>query len=485
MTALQVSWPLITATIGLVTSIIATGHAIIYKRDSRAAIAWVGLIWLVPFVGTALYVLLGINRVRRRASGLRNPYGQPRDGSANNGTYPPSGDQSAFLADDHRHLSGMIRLAGKLTRFPLLMGNRVEPLRNGDEAYPAMIDAIDGAERSVSMCTYIFDNDAVGRRFVDALARAVGRGVEVRVLVDAAGARYSMPPITNDLRRSGVPSARFMSGLLTWRTPYMNLRNHRKVLVVDGMVGFTGGINIRAGHVIADGHAHPTSDTHFRVDGPVVSQLQHVFADDWEFTTGEAIAGDRWFPAIALRDGPVAARVIRDGPDHDLDRMTMAFQGALAVAKDSVRIVTPYFLPDRALISALNMCALRGVRVDIVLPQENNLKLVAWAAMAQMWQVLEWGCRVWMTRAPFDHSKLMVVDDALSLIGSSNWDPRSLRLNFELGVECYSTDLARRLNEQIDIGLVNAHELTLREVNARTLPIKLRDGVVRLAAPYL
>lgn len=464
-------------------SLVATGHAIIYKRDSRAAIAWVGLIWLVPFVGTVLYVLLGINRVRRRASGLRNPYAR-RDDQAND-TAHAAGDPSALLSSEHRHLAEMIRLAGRLTRFPLLTGNHIEPLRNGDEAYPAMLDAIDGAEQSVTLCTYIFDNDAVGRRFVDALARAVHRGVEVRVLVDAVGARYSMPPITSELQRQGVPSARFMSGLLTWRTPYLNLRNHRKILVVDGRTGFTGGMNIRAGHVIVEGHAHPTCDTHFRADGPVVSQLQHVFADDWEFTTGESLEGDRWFPAIESRDGTVAARVIRDGPDHDMDRMTMAFQGALAVARNSVRIVTPYFLPDRSLISALNMCALRGVRVDIVLPQENNLKLVAWAAMAQMWQVLEWGCRVWMTRAPFDHSKLMVVDDALSLIGSSNWDPRSLRLNFELGVECYSTDLARRLNEQIDVGLVNAHELTLDEVNARALPIKLRDGVVRLAAPYL
>ncbi|MFP4011862.1 MAG: phospholipase D-like domain-containing protein, partial [Spirochaetaceae bacterium] len=151
----------------------------------------------------------------------------------------------------------------------------------------------------------------------------------------------------------------------------------------------------------------------------------------------------------------------------------------------SVRIMTPYFLPERALIAALNTCALRGVTVDIVLPHRSNLRMVSWAAMAQMWQVLEWGCRVWLSPPPFDHSKLMIIDGALSLIGSSNWDPRSLRLNFELGLECYDVDLAAKLERLFDERTAAAHRLTLREVNARPLPIKLRDGVVRLAAPYL
>jgi cardiolipin synthase len=244
-------------------------------------------------------------------------------------------------------------------------------------------------------------------------------------------------------------------------------------------------MNIRAGHLLAGNPPFPTKDTHFRITGPVVQQLQAVIASDWLFTSGERLEGEKWFPAWPSADGSVVARVIPDGPDQDLDKMSMAFQGALAAARHSVLVMTPYFLPDRSLIAALNICALRGVEVDVVLPRENNQKVVAWASMAQMWQVLEWGCRVWMSEPPFDHSKLMVIDGVLSLIGSSNWDPRSLRLDFELGVECYDPQLARRLEARIRQSMVTAHQLTTAEVDARPLPVKLRDGLMRLAAPYL
>ncbi|MGM0675444.1 MAG: phospholipase D-like domain-containing protein, partial [Spirochaetota bacterium] len=283
----------------------------------------------------------------------------------------------------------------------------------------------------------------------------------------------------------GIRTAHFMSRLLALRTPYLNLRNHRKILIVDGKIGFTGGMNIRQAHVLADRPAHPIRDVHFRIVGPVVHQLQATFVEDWQFSTGELLSGERWFPTPQKSNGEVGARVIPDGPDKNMDKMSMAFQGALAAARHSVRIMTPYFLPERQLIAALNTCALRGVVVDIVIPQKGNLRMVEWASMAQMWQILEWGCRVWQSEGPFDHGKLMVVDGALSLIGSSNWDSRSLRLNFELGVECYDVALARRLEAQIDERIAHSHRLTKPEVDSRPLPIKLRDGFVRLAAPYL
>ncbi len=476
-------WPLLTAVAGIGMPLIASAHAILYKRDSRATVGWVGLIWLAPLVGVVLYVLLGINRVKRRVAGKR---GHESTHITELEAFACSeAEFSSKLPEDRTHLLEMCRLGKSLSGLQLLKENSVEVLSDGDAAYPAMLAAISGARQSVTMATYIFDNDSVGRQFLDALAAAVTRGVDVRVIIDAVGARYSIPPMIPLLRRHGIRAAHFMPRPFLWRMPYFNLRNHRKILISDGRIGFSGGMNIRRGHLLSLNPPHPVRDVHFRLAGPVVHQLQATFVEDWQFATGELLAGERWFPKPRGGGASVYARAIPDGPDKDMDKMNLTFQGALASAHQSVRIVTPYFLPERPLISALNTCALRGVRVDIVLPEESNLRMVSWAAAAQMWQILEWGCNVWLSPGHFDHAKLMVVDGALSLIGSSNWDPRSLRLNFELGVECYDLDLARRIDSLIEGRIARARRLTREEVNGRPLLVKLRDGFARLGAPYL
>jgi cardiolipin synthase len=347
-----------------------------------------------------------------------------------------------------------------------------------------MLDAIGQAHRSVSLMTYIFDRDEIGVKFARTLGEASRRGVEVRVLIDAMGIRYSFPTILSELRREGVRHARFLPSLAPWHLMSMNLRTHRKILVTDGAAGFTGGINIRVGHCL---QRHPRSavqDIHFRVRGPVVIQLQEAFADDWHFMTGESLRGDAWFPKPE-RAGPVLSRGVSDGPDEDFEKLRWTLLGALAIARYSVRIVTPYFLPDPAVISALNLAALRGVCVDIILPAKSNLPFVQWASRAMWWQVLKHGCRLWLTPPPFDHSKLMLVDGCWALVGSANWDARSLRLNFEYNLECYDAELARRLEDIIQSKRSAAHEVTLEEVDQRSFMVRLRDGVARLLTPYL
>ncbi|MGD8727410.1 MAG: phospholipase D-like domain-containing protein, partial [Gemmatimonadales bacterium] len=414
-------WSFIAATLTVLLSVIASGHAVLYKRDSRAAVGWVGVIWLVPVIGAALYALLGINRIRRQAVEQRAQH--PILGS---GQYPaalPSQRTSVRLSRELLQFSPLAALVDRVASHRLTAGNRVEPLVDGDEAYPAMLEAIDAARHSVALSTYIFDNDRAGNLFLDALERAVQRNVEVRVLIDTVGSRYSRPSIVRALKRRRIPVARFGRTVLPWRMPYMNLRNHRKILVVDGKVGFTGGMNIREGSLLEHPSEHPIQDLHFRLEGPVVTHLMQTFGEDWVFTTQEQLAGRLWFPRLEER-GEVVARGINDGPDEDFEKARLVFLGALACAQQSVRIVTPYFLPDAGLISALDVAALRGVDVQIVIPARNNLAIVQWASAAQLWQVLARGCRVFATPPPFDHSKLMLVDDGWVLFGSTNWDPR-------------------------------------------------------------
>jgi cardiolipin synthase len=470
-------WPHLVAGFELLATLLASIHALLNKRDSRAAVLWLGLIWFLPVLGPLLYLALGVNRIRRRALtlGVHDTLKCPIP--ANLGESQPAGVE---------HLQMLARIVDRIGTQPLTPGNQIQPLVNGDEAFPAMLAAIESAKKSISLATYIFDNDPSGKQFVDALGRAVGRGVAVRVLIDAAGVRYSWPPISHKLRHARVPFAKFLpTSLLTpWRVATINLRNHRKVLVVDGQTAFTGGMNIRQGNVLAARPRHGVQDLHFCVNGPVVAQLQEAFANDWAFATGETLTGDIWFPE-SKECGNVVARVITDGPDADYDKLRWTLLAALAEAEASVQIVTPYFLPDNDLVTALNLAALRGVRVDIILPAKNNLPFVHWASRAMWWQVLERGCHLWLTPPPFDHSKLMIVDGHWVFFGSANWDARSLRLNFELNVEGYGREFGDQMAGVIAKKREGAHEVTLAEVDARGYPARLRDAVARLFSPYL
>lgn len=480
------AWGVLVAVGTIAGALFASGHAILYKRDTRATVLWVSFIWLAPLAGPICYLLLGINRIKRRAVLLRRtaPRRERVGGTIETEERAAVAPSIPQLALKRPNFARLMRLVESVVHVPLLAGNRVQPLFGGDSAYPEMWRAIESAQTSVALATYIFDRDKAGLRFVAALREAVERGVAVRVLVDDTGARYSFPTIVHALREAKVPVARFLPTLAPLKTLALNMRSHRKLLIVDGRVGFTGGMNIRAGNCTDPHGVLRIQDTHFRVEGPVVTQMSDVFADDWLFTTGEVLEGPGWFPTLEPA-GEVFARAIADGPDETWDRLRSTILGALACAHERVCIVTPYFLPDPSVISALNTAALRGVAVEILLPQKNNLPFVHWACMAHLWQVLERGCRVFLTPGPFDHSKVMIVDGAWSLLGGANWDPRSLRLNFEFDLECYSESLATQLGRWFDERRGAAHEVTLDEVNGRSLIVRLRDGIARLATPFL
>jgi cardiolipin synthase len=468
-------WPHIFLAISTVTGVVAAIHAAMTKDDVRAAIGWVGVILLSPVLGAALYLVAGINRIRRSAAKRRRASQERR-------RHHERAPTAITLSPS---LSAMKRLGDCVSAFPLTTGNKVRLLDSGDEAYPEMLAAINGAKRHVALSSYIFDNDPVGKEFADALIAAHQRGVAVRVLIDAIGARYSRPSIVGRLMDGGVITDLFMGNLIGLRLPYANLRSHRKMLIVDGALAFTGGMNIRAQFSSRFGGADQARDTHFRVEGPAVEQLLTVFSQDWSFTTDEFLDGPAWAEAPSEVHGPAAVRVVPSGPDRNLASAHSVIMGALTMAQSRVRLCSPYFLPDQQLIAALQVAGRRGVEVDIVIPSANNLKLVDYAMTAQLDQVLEGNCRVWRAGGMFDHSKLLAVDGCWAYVGSSNLDPRSLRLNFELDLEIYDPALAGAVEARIGAMIAHAEAETLETLEARPFLKKLRNRAIWLASPYL
>jgi len=461
--------------LAILLSIYCAGHALLWKRDSRAALGWIAVSLLLPGLGGLLYLLFGVNRIKAKGRHLRRRWPIPDNSDL---------DDPALTADWPSEHFGFTRLSRKVTRRRFVQGNRIELLVNGEEAYPAMLEEIAGARDSIGLCTYIFDSDRVGLQFVDALADAAARGVDVKVLVDGVGEIYSRPRISRLLTEKGVPTARFLPWDRWRRFLHLNLRNHRKILLVDGKLAFTGGMNIGVRHLAeADGNPKKALDLHFRVRGPVVADIEQAFLEDWSFATGVNCL--RSEPLDLPWAGDLLARVIIDGPNEDFEKLRWMYMGAANAARESVRVMTPYFIPDRELMASLNAAALRGVTVEIVLPERSNIPFVGWATDAMLWQVLEHGVQVYRQPAPFTHSKLFVVDDCYAIVGSGNFDARSLRLNFEFNLEIYGEEFVSVLARHVDKAKARSALLTLAEIDGRPLAIKLRDGFARLFAPYL
>ena len=458
---------------------IAAGHAICFKRDPRSAALWALISVTLPLVGAWLYWALGINRVERKAVRKLGRRERPFDAAQIAEAFQPSAFHEAV-----GHLQMLRTVADRVTRLPLLPGNAIEPLHNGEQAYPRMLKAIMEAERSVTLASYIFDWDDVGREFTEALGDAARRGVRVHALLDGIGALESFSRVGRKLLKSGARVEAFVPTGFPLGRVRLNLRNHRKILVADGRTAFTGGMNISARHLAASESSRRVEDLHFEIAGPVVGEIQHTFAEDWALATGEALRGEGYFPELNAA-GSALCRGISSGPDKDFEIIHWMLIAALSAAQRSVRIVTPYFVPSAALISAMGMAALRGVEITLLLPSVVDRRFMRWVADAYLWQLLKRGIRVLRQPPPFVHSKLLVVDERWVLLGSANLDPRSFRLNFEFNVEAYDDRLANDLCRWLDERIAASHEVTLAEVDARPLWKRLRDGTAKMFSPHL
>lgn len=447
---------------------------IMQRREPVATLSWVLSLALLPYVGFAIYYLLGPQRVRRRL--LRRARGRA--------ALDRRGRLEAVRRDaEARQLALLAENAGG---FPPSTCASAQLLVDGVATYDALLAAIEAAEHHIHLEYYIYRPDRIGTRLRDALIRQAKRGVRVRLLVDAVGGARLRRSFLRPLRRAGVEFSWFHEtrwARLLLRRPKLNLRTHRKIVVVDGRVGFTGGINIDDCHdeSLDCGRFH---DFHLRVEGEAVRWLQLAFLEDWHYATRVALRDERLWPEI--EPGSIACQVLAAGPDTHWEPIHRMQVELIHASQCRVWLSTPYFVPGEAGLFALTSAAMRGLDVRLLVPmgRHSDSALVSAAARSYYDVLLEAGVRVFEYQPRMTHGKALLVDDDEAIVGSSNFDPRSFRLNFEIAMWFHDCDFAARLAEELEGDFAESLEIVADRARG-SFGQRFLDSCARLLGPIL
>lgn len=421
-----------------------------------------------------MYLVFGINRIHAKAKELYE--GEPEE----------SGLESTVSLDQTPIPFSII--GRSVSGNKLIPCSNIEILENGEQLYPKMLTSIDAAKYRVFLSSYIFQDDSSGQNFLNSLVNAQNRGVDVRIIIDGLGAVLYPPRINKKLRRAKLNVKYFDPLKLIPPSIHINMRNHRKLLVVDQEIAFTGGQNISDRHlVLQPDNRYKALDLHFSFVGATVIELEKTFLRDWascdsEFSAPRPIPN----PSQSQSQSPATwTRVILDGPNENLDRLNELLVGVFSMARKRIWIMTPYFLPGYDLLGAMLGAKHRGVDVKIILPARTNLHITHWATQHSLQHIVARGLEVLLQPAPFIHTKAIVIDDDYSLIGSANLDPRSLRLNFELGVEIFGAKFNEELGRYFAKKLLACEKLKIEALQNLSLPIRIRNAIAWLFTPYL
>ncbi len=448
--------------------LVLAGWIVLQKREPIATLSWLLSLALLPVIGLLIYHFLGPQRIRRnRVKRLRSR------------VHVMSSAPTTTVAADS---SPVMRLVEKTTGFPASTCQRVDLLIDGGATFDALLAAIAAATHHVHLEYYIFEPDRTGTLLRDALIERARAGVHVRLLVDALGSSRLSPKFIAPLQAAGAEVIYFhrlrlrLRGL--WR-PKLNLRNHRKIVIVDGTIGFTGGINItdEENERFEAGAYH---DLHVRIEGAAVRWLQLAFLEDWTYACSRVPRDEGLWPDVA--SGPIRTQVLPAGPDSPWETIHRANIAAIATAQSRVWLATPYFVPGEAARMALTSAALRGLDVRVLVPMQSDSRLVSAAARSYFDELIAAGAKVFEYPRML-HTKVLLVDDATCLLGSSNFDNRSFRLNFELCVLFEDAGVALALEAELAKDLAHAVEVpALRPLN---LAQRLAEAVARLLSPLL
>jgi cardiolipin synthase len=465
----------------IIVSVLVISWITLQKRSPLATLAWVALVVSLPLVGAAFYYFLGYRHVKRtRFKRLRARLGL----RAAREKLREQADRSSRTPMDVRAVQ-LMRLGTQVSDSPPSTASSVQLLLGGDETFASLEEAIRGARHHIHLEYYIYEPDLIGTHLRDLLVERALAGVEVRLLCDAVGSRHLNRRFLAPLRAAGARFAWFGPVTLArLRLRLFNFRTHRKIVVVDGVVGFTGGINITDEQSVAARGARAWRDTHVRIEGVAVRWLQLVFLEDWSYATGQAPTADAYFPDLP-DDGPFPVQILASGPDEPWQAIHKLYFAAIALARTRVLVSTPYFVPDEAMLTALTTAALRGVDVQILVPRRSDSRTATAAGRSYFDGLLAAGVRIFEYTPGMMHSKTLVVDDFFAAVGTANMDNRSFRLNYEVTSVCYDAAGASALAEAFAADLHHAHAVDRGALANDKLQHRLMQAGARLFAPLL
>lgn len=472
----------ILAALDLLVILAVVPYIIMSKKDATSAVAWCLLVLFMPLFGALFFWVFGYTHVNRpilrkrlhrsrfRASHPPQRHEAARGEKGGESTFPTYGDLGP--------------LALKVNAFPVTPGNALTLYADTKPAYEALLKAVAEARQHAHLEYFILRSDETGMALLDLLTEKARQGVEVRLLYDSMGTRGLKTRFLKPLRDAGGKVSAFLPLNPLRSRLQVNLRNHRKITVVDGRVGFTGGMNVGDEYLGKNRYFGYWRDEVARLEGPAVAGLQRVFAEDWSFATGESVNDPVYFPTVEPA-GETTVQVIESGPDQEINSIREVYFAAILAARERLWIASPYFVPDRGLLDALRLARYRGVDVRLLSLLRPD-KWIAFLAARYYWtDMLAVGVKVYQYARGMMHSKMMMVDGQWGFVGSANLDNRSLYLNFEAGCILHTPARVKELEDSFLRDLEDSEPLDERVYSRRSFPVRLAENACRLLSPVL
>ncbi|GIP34032.1 cardiolipin synthase 2 [Paenibacillus sp. J2TS4] len=455
-------------------------------RHPAKAVAWLLVLFIFPILGFIMYYFVARQFKHRHRRSLR---GNGKGSHLLGASQEEGGRRQANREGrDRSVIAGPEldpRLLGLLRNSPgpeMTGRNEVTILTNAEEAYEAILKAIEEAADHIHLDYYTIRNDGIGQRFQAALIAKARQGVEVRIIYDGIGSYELDEGYIQELREAGVQTGCFLPALIAFIDKRINYRNHRKIVVVDGRIGFLGGINIGDEYLGGNPKLGFWRDTHMRLYGDSVRSLQRTFMDDWEFVRGERLDSGRYFPEHHCHSIQWV-QIVSGGPDGEEDAILSVTFAALGSARERIYIASPYFIPDSGIIQALKVAAMSGVDVRIILPGVPDTRIVYWASLSYVSELLQVGVRFYKYQKGFMHAKVILVDEILAAVGTANMDLRSFFKNFELNAILFERSTIRRLESDFLQDVEDSEEIIPAPFYNRPKLQKAKEVAARLLSP--